>query len=132
MKKINNIAISIAILLILIGCERVTPLNNARVSTMHSAIGNINLDDSISNIDAQKIYSKCSGCHGKNGEKSALGKSQIIGGEDKEALLYQLQEYKAGRLNQYGMGQLMKGQVAGLTYSELELVSEYISKLSGI
>jgi len=125
-KKINSIVVSIIVFLGLIGCGEVTTLDNSIVTTTGNS-GNIN-----SSENSQKIYDKCAGCHGVNGEKFALGKSKVIGGENKEALLYQLQEYKTGGLDQYGMGQLMKGQVVGLTDSELESVSEYVSKLSGI
>ena len=130
MKKSKNILISLIILATLSGCESITPLKGGVSSK--NAIGSMMLTSSDSNERAQKIYYKCAGCHGKNGEKSALGKSQPIGGEHKDILLYELQEYKAGRLDQYGMGQLMKGQVAGLSDSELELVADYISKLPGI
>jgi len=82
-----------------------------------------------SNVSGKEIYAKCAGCHGANGEKLALGKSKRIAGVNKEVLLYQLEQYKNGDLDQYGMGQLMKGQVAGLSHRELELVSEYVSKL---
>lgn len=128
MKKTNNILISVAVVFMLIGCESVTSLNGDE--STKNTIGSINHNNSDEN--AQKIYSKCAGCHGENGEKSALGKSQIIGAGNKDALLYMLKEYKLGELNQYGMGQLMKGQVAGLSDNELELVADYISKLSGI
>ena len=82
-----------------------------------------------SNISGKEIYAKCAGCHGGKGEKLALGKSKRIAGVNKEVLLYQLEQYKNGDLDLYGMGQLMKGQVTGLTHRELELVSEYVSKL---
>ena len=80
---------------------------------------------------ASEIYRKCAACHGANGEKHALQKSATIGGESRNAILYQLKEYKAGRLDQYGMGQLMKGQVASLSESELSDLATYISKLTG-
>jgi cytochrome c553 len=132
MKKINIILLSIT--LVFIGCGEVTTSGKDRVVTTQNTTNNSTVNNSSANenINTQKIYDKCAGCHGKNGEKFALGKSKVIGGENKEALLYQLQEYKTGRLNQYGMGQLMKGQVVGLSHSELESVSEYVSKLSGI
>ena len=130
MKKSKNILISLVVLVVLSGCESATPLKGGVSSS--NVISSIVLTRSDSNERAKKIYSKCAGCHGKNGEKHALGKSQAIGGEYKDVVLYELQEYKAGRLDYYGMGQLMKGQVAGLSDSELELVANYISKLSGI
>ena len=76
----------------------------------------------------QQLYASCAGCHGRQGEKEALGKSQPIGGQSYTATKYQLEEYKAGRLNQYGMGELMKGQVQ-LTSNEILLLSKYIETL---
>ena len=139
MKKMKIIVMSGVVLSVLIGCGEVTTSGDGRVSTTQNTSNNnsdnpsnSNNTSSSENISAKKIYDKCVGCHGQNGEKFALGKSKVIGGENKEALLYQLREYKTGGLNQYGMGQLMKGQVVGLTDSELQSVSKYVSKLSGL
>ena len=130
MKRINSLLITIMMLFVFIGCGDSTRLDGERVSDIENNHGSI--EDTSMNETAKTIYAKCAGCHGQNGEKSALGKSDVIGGDNKEAILYSLEEYKAGRLNQYGMGALMKGQVTALTHSELESVSEYISKLSGV
>lgn len=80
-------------------------------------------------IDAAKLYAKCAGCHGAKGEKKALGKSAPIGGMDKAKLTEDIKGYKAGTLNRYGMGALMKGQVGSLNDEEIDALAEYISKL---
>ncbi|MCD4668097.1 MAG: c-type cytochrome [Sulfurimonas sp.] len=79
-------------------------------------------------IDAKALYSACAGCHGKNGEKIALGKSKIIQAWSVEKLTNALNGYKDGT---YGgaMKGLMKGQVAKLNADEIKAISEYISKL---
>jgi len=64
--------------------------------------------------DGAALYAKCVGCHGQNGEKAALGKSAVITGQDAAKTVEQLNGYKAGTLNQHGMGGLMKGQVASM------------------
>ena len=128
MKRLNSI-LSIIVFFGLIGCESITPLNGDKSSK--NSIANTDSIGGSSDEKIKKIYSNCAGCHGTNGEKAALGKSQKIGGEDKDALFYELKEYRAGRLNQYGMGPLMKGQVAGFSDSGLELLAEYISRLPG-
>ncbi len=79
--------------------------------------------------DGAALYKKCAGCHGMHGEKKALGKSAPIAGWDKEKLVEALKGYKAGTRNVYGMGALMKGQVASLSDADIEALADYISKL---
>ncbi len=76
------------------------------------------------------LYNKCAGCHGADGEKSALGKSAAIGGQSKAKVIEQLKNYKAGTLNLYGMGALMKGQVAHMSDKEIADVATYIKQLA--
>jgi len=80
-------------------------------------------------VNAASLYAKCAGCHGSKGEKKALGKSTPIGGWDKAKLVRALKGYKAGTVNSYGMGPLMKGQVGSLSDEEIEALANYISKL---
>lgn len=79
--------------------------------------------------DGAAIYAKCVGCHGANGEKAALNKSAIIQGQDAAKTVEQLNGYKAGTLNQYGMGGLMKGQVAALSDADIQAVADHIAGL---
>ena len=117
--------------LLISGCEKVTPLDSNKTLIKKDSfeeIGNIN----DSNKErAKNLYEKCAGCHGKDGEKSALGKSDPIGGKEKDLLSALLIGYKLGELNQYGMGGLMEAQVSNLSDDDIELLAEYISKLSG-
>jgi len=79
-------------------------------------------------IDGATIFPKCAGCHGQNGEKPALGKSQIIKGWSEEQVVTAIHGYKAGT---YGgaMKAVMKGQVSNLSEEEVNAVAKYISKL---
>lgn len=79
-----------------------------------------------SGVDAKAIYLKCAGCHGSNGEKAALGKSQVIKGWDAAKVKEALDGYKAGT---YGgvMKGVMKSQVANLSEEEITALSEYIA-----
>jgi cytochrome c553 len=79
--------------------------------------------------DGAAIYAKCVACHGANGEKSALNKSGIIQGQDAATTVEQLKGYKAGTLNKYGMGGLMKGQVAALSDEDIQAVADHIAGL---
>jgi len=74
-------------------------------------------------------FAKCAGCHGQNGEKKALGKSEVIAGWDAAKVEKALQGYKAGTLNTHGMGGLMKGQVASYSDEDIKAVAAYISSL---
>jgi len=79
--------------------------------------------------DGAALYKKCAGCHGAHGEKKALGKSAPIKGWPKEKIVEALKGYKAGTRNVYGMGALMKAQVASLSDADIEALADYISKL---
>lgn len=82
----------------------------------------------VSASDGQAIYRTCSACHGVNGDKPALGKSQVIKGWDASKVESALKGYKDGS---YGgaMKGLMKSQVAKLSDADIKAVAEHISKL---
>ncbi len=78
-------------------------------------------------LKAQLLYKTCISCHGQNGEKKAIGKSNVIKGLKKEVVLHALKGYKNGT---YGgvMKGIMTAQVSNKSNEELELLSDYISK----
>jgi cytochrome c553 len=82
-----------------------------------------------SNEKGKAVYAKCVSCHGPDGKTKALGKSEIIAGQNAADLEKKMQEYKAGTRNVAGMGSLMKGQVAGLSDEDIKAVAEYIANL---
>jgi len=63
-------------------------------------------------------FTKCTGCHGLNGGKKALGKSLVINTMAKEDIIVALKGYKDGT---YGgpMKGLMAGQVKNLTDEQI-------------
>ena len=79
--------------------------------------------------DGAALFAKCAGCHGQNGEKAALGKSAIIKGQDAAKTVEQIKGYKAGTLNQHGMGALMKGQVASMSDADIQAVADHIAAM---
>lgn len=85
--------------------------------------------EAIASISAPAAYAKCKGCHGVDGKTMALGKSAVIAGQDKAALIASLNEYKAGTKNVAGMGGLMKGQVVSLSDEDFEAIAEYLSAI---
>jgi cytochrome c553 len=86
------------------------------------------MTEAITGFDAEMNFKrKCGGCHGLNGEKSALGKSQVIKGWDAQKTIAALYGYKDGT---YGaaMKALMKSQLSSFSDDELHALAEYISK----
>jgi len=75
------------------------------------------------------LFTKCASCHGPKGERQALGKSAVIAGMPEEEVIKILKEYKEGKLNKYGMGPLMKGQVANLSDQDIQDLAAYIASL---
>jgi len=79
--------------------------------------------------DTLSLYKKCAGCHGENGELSALQQSVAIGGQERNLTIKELIAYKNGELNQYGLGNIMKLQLQALSQSDLEELAKYIENL---
>jgi len=79
--------------------------------------------------DGQSLYKNCAGCHGDKGETKALQLSSLIAGQDKEKTILQLTAYKNGELNKYGLGNIMKMQVATLSDGDIAELADYISTL---
>ncbi len=79
--------------------------------------------------DGAALFAKCAGCHGQDGKTKALGKSAQIAGMPAADIVKKLQGYKAGTLNQYGMGGVMHGQAASLSDDDMKALADYISKL---
>jgi len=81
-----------------------------------------------SSINGKKLYLKCAGCHGQNGEKKALGKSAVIQGWDKDKTIKVLQGYKNGTYGE-AMKAIMISQVRALSDENIEDLGSYISTL---
>ena len=79
--------------------------------------------------DGAALYKACAGCHGADGKTKALGKSAPIAGMSAADVEKKLKGYKAGTLNQYGMGGTMKAQMASKSDEDIKALAEYISKL---
>lgn len=79
--------------------------------------------------DGAKLYQKCLACHGPKADKPGLGKGRAPSTMTKEELVKDLKEYKAGTRNEYGMGALMKGNMATYSDQDIEVLAEYIKSL---
>ena len=76
-------------------------------------------------VPGETEFKKCAGCHGKTGEKAALGKSKIIKDMSDKDIVTALNGYKDGT---YGgkMKGLMKGQVMSLNETNINDIGSYI------
>ena len=74
-------------------------------------------------------FAACAACHGAKGEKPALGKSEIIAGWDEAKVIASLNGYKAGTLNNHGMGAVMKGQVVKLSDADIADIAKQIAAI---
>ena len=83
----------------------------------------------VTTPDVSALYKKCAGCHGLNGEKKALNKSEIIKNWDASKIESALKGYKDGT---YGgtMKGLMKSQVSSLSDKEISELAQYITTLN--
>ena len=72
-------------------------------------------------------YAPCAGCHGADGSKKALGKSEAIKGWSADKTIAALKGYKDGT---YGgpMKGLMKGQVVKLSDADIADLAAQIAK----
>ena len=76
--------------------------------------------------DGATLYKKCTGCHGANGEKKALGKSLVIKGWEESKTIATLKGYKNGTYGSVMKG-VMKGQVVSLTEEQIQSLAKYIA-----
>jgi len=84
----------------------------------------------VSMADGTSVFQRCSVCHGEQGEKKSLGVSAVIAGWKEEKVIERLKAYKAGKLNQYGFGNMMSGQATKLTDTQMKEVARYVATLT--
>lgn len=84
--------------------------------------------------DGEAVFKKCAACHGAKAEKSYLNKIPVLTTLDKDARVADMKAYKEGTVGEggkgkFGMGAVMKGQMATLSEEDMVAVSEYIETL---
>jgi len=84
--------------------------------------------------DGASLYTKCSICHGKNGEKTffAVWHFGRINGMSASKLEYVLKGYRAGTIDMHGDGggKLMQSQVSSLSDDDIKALVKYISSMN--
>ncbi len=114
--------------LFLIGCSDDVPKQETKAKIENKVVPTVLVEQTPTITSAELLYSKCSVCHGVNGEKIALGKSAIITAWKEQRTIDALNGYKDGS---YGgtMKTLMKAQVSKLSLQEIKLIAKHISTL---
>lgn len=84
---------------------------------------------SIFAADGATVYKKCVTCHGVKAERVYLNKIPALNALDSEKMVEDMKKYKAGELNQYKMGPVMKAQMKSLTEEDMQAVVDYIKTL---
>ena len=83
--------------------------------------------------DGAAIFKRCISCHGAKAEKSYLNKVPVLTTVDAAERLELMKSYKAGNVEggkgKFGMGGIMKGQMASLSDEDMAAVNDYISTL---
>ena len=131
MKKVITLFLVVAILLFA-GCGEGSKKSTSEgtAKALGSATEKVSTaTDSTLSKEGQRIYAKCSSCHGEDGRKKALGKSAIIAGQSKVDLIKKMKAYKAGTRNENGMGNLKKDLMSSLSDAAIAKVATYISTL---
>jgi cytochrome c553 len=73
------------------------------------------------------VYTKCANCHGQNGDKSAFNKTMKISKITKKEFVKKIKGYQNKSLNQYGMGNLMNGQVKTLSDADINSIASHLN-----
>jgi len=79
--------------------------------------------------EGEELYKNCAGCHGENGETSAMGQSKVITGQESNLTIKQLTAYKNGELSQYGLGNIMQLQLSALNEEDIQALAQYIENM---
>ncbi|MCK4975106.1 MAG: c-type cytochrome, partial [Sulfurimonas sp.] len=81
-------------------------------------------------VTAEEIFKKCAICHGEKAEKKSLGVSRVIAGMKAKETIDILEEYRVGKRDSYGYGNMMRGQATKLSHKNIKTVAKYIESLS--
>lgn len=83
-----------------------------------------------SNVEqGKKLYAKCIACHGAKADKKFMNTVPALNSIPAEERLQAMLDYKAGKLNKYKKGAMMKMQVSKLSEEDLKSINDYISTL---
>lgn len=80
---------------------------------------------------AESIYqTKCASCHGKMGEKKALGHSEVIQGMDTDKFVKLTKQFASGEQKAMPIAKIVKKQfIDRYDAEEIQAVAEYVNTL---
>lgn len=86
---------------------------------------------SLMAADGATLFNTCKACHGPTGNQIPPGSkaTYTINSLTKEEITQRLKGYKAGTLNQYGLGAQMKIYAGKLSDADITALANYISTL---
>ena len=73
-------------------------------------------------------YETCIGCHGKKGETNTMVSVSKPNTMSKSAIVEALKGYKAGTLNKYDKGSMMRGYASRLSNAQMQEIADFIGK----
>lgn len=86
---------------------------------------------SLMAADGATLFNTCKVCHGPAGDKVPPGSKATftINSLTKDKIVEDLKGYKAGTLNQYGLGAQMKIYASKLSDADMGALADYITTL---
>lgn len=131
-----KIILPIVYSLLLIGCSDSTKTEVPVITKAQNTVAPVVIKspDVISQnmtppSDGELLFvQKCVSCHGMKGEKSALGKSQIIANLTEKQIKDALIGYQEGTYGKEMKG-LMQGQVKALELEQIDALAKHIATL---
>ncbi|MDR3347972.1 MAG: c-type cytochrome [Helicobacteraceae bacterium] len=79
--------------------------------------------------DGATLFETCIACHGPKADQPGVDKARPPATLTKAEIVTALKGYKAGTINAYGSGALMKDNMATFTETDIETVAAYIKSL---
>lgn len=81
-------------------------------------------------VDAQQLYKKCVGCHGKDAKHAPYERpAGILHGRTQEELKLIMLMIRSGEYKNDKINKIMTKSIKNFSDADIEAVSEYISKL---
>ncbi len=75
------------------------------------------------------LYSSCKFCHGNKAEKIYMDAIPSLRDSNINTLIKKLEGYKAGTINDYGFGEIMKQQMKNIPDEKITTLAKYIKNL---
>ncbi|GHV07354.1 hypothetical protein AGMMS50229_14020 [Campylobacterota bacterium] len=99
-------------------------LDNKKIAALSTYIANMNTKY------GQELFGlRCSGCHGRDGAKSAFGKSGVVARLSEQELVTVLHNYQSGTYAHGSTANAMKGRAITLNDHDVNALARYIDTI---